>query len=66
MRVISPKFLGRLITCSSCGALLQWDDNDVYDGVVYCSICKQPTPVDYDKKYDGIIKEESMPNGDGN
>ena len=60
MRVISQDFIGRLIVCSNCGALLEWEDNDVYDGDIYCILCKQKTHIDYDKNYDGIIKEQEI------
>ena len=57
MEVLSPKYPGRIIVCSSCGALLAYKDNDVYESTVYCPLCKQPIKIDYDKNYDGIIKE---------
>ena len=60
MRVISQDFIGRLIICSNCGALLEWEDKDVYDGDIYCPLCKQKTHIDYDKNYDGIIKEQEI------
>ena len=58
MRVISPQFPGRIIICSACGALLEWEDKDVYSGDIYCPICKQKTHIDYDKNYNGIVKQE--------
>ena len=58
MRVISQNFIGRLIVCSNCGALLEWENKDVYDGDIYCPLCKQKTHIDYDKNYNGVIKEE--------
>ena len=58
MEVICPRFLGRIVVCSSCGSLLAYDDKDVYNSTIYCALCKQPTHVDYDKNYDGIVKEE--------
>ncbi len=60
MRVISQDFIGRLIVCSNCGALLEWEDKDVYDGDIYCPLCKQKTHIDYDKNYDGIVKKEEI------
>lgn len=59
MKIISPTFVGNLVICSECGALLSWEnDHDVYDGDIYCPICKAKTHIDYDKNYNGIIKEE--------
>ena len=60
MRVISQDFIGRLIVCSNCGALLEWEDKDVYGKDVYCPLCKQATHIDYDKNYDGIVKKEEI------
>ena len=57
MKVISPTFPGRIVVCSTCGALLQWEDKDVYGKDLYCLICKQKIPIDYDKNYDGVVKE---------
>ena len=58
MEVLFPRFPGRIVICSSCGALLRYNDADVYDSTIYCVLCKQPTHVDYNKNYDGIVKEE--------
>lgn len=58
MEVLSPKFVGRIATCSSCGALLSYNDNDIYDATIYCPLCKQPTKIDYDKNYDGVVKND--------
>lgn len=61
MRVISPKFPGLLIICSNCGALFALEsDHDIYDGDIYCPLCKAKTHIDYDKNYDGIIKEQEI------
>lgn len=57
MEILYPKHPGRIVICDYCGALLAYNDKDVYDGDIYCPICKQKTHVDYDKNYDGIIKE---------
>ena len=62
MRVISQEFLGRLITCQNCGALLEWEDKDVYGSDIYCPICKKSNHIDYDKNYDGIVKESKKKN----
>ena len=58
MQVLSQKFVGHIATCETCGALLSWQAYDVYDGYIYCSICKQKTFVNFDKNYDGIVKEQ--------
>ncbi len=60
MRVISQDFIGRLIICSNCGALLEWEDKDIYGEDIYCPLCKQKTHIDYNKNYDGIIKKEEI------
>ena len=59
MEVLYPKYPGRIVICSSCGALLgNIKEQDIYGSNVYCPLCKQPTAIDYDKNYDGIIKEQ--------
>ena len=59
MIVLSEKFPGRILICQNCGALLgDIKEKDIYGNDVYCLICKQKNPIDYDKNYDGIIKEE--------
>ena len=55
MNILSPKYPGRIAICSFCGALLSYNDNDVYDNIIYCPLCRQPTKIDYDKNYDGVI-----------
>ena len=57
MEILSPKFPGRLLICSSCGAVLVYNEHDIYGSDVYCPLCKQPTKIDYDKDYNGVIEE---------
>ena len=58
MKIISPVFPGRIAICPTCGVLLgDIKDSDIYGQDIYCLVCKQKIPIDYDKNYDGIIKE---------
>ena len=59
MQVLFSKFLGLTLTCEQCGALLGYNDKDVYDHYIYCPICKHTNMVNYDKDYDGIVKGEN-------
>ncbi len=68
MTIVSPKYLGLLIYCKGCGALLSYGSNDVYGNVVYCPICKVSTEVSLQKDYDGSIKQDDnkrSSNGNG-
>lgn len=59
MKVISQTFPGRIAICPTCGGLLgDIKDCDIYGQDMYCLICKQKIPIDYDKNYNGIITEE--------
>ena len=58
MIVFSEKYPGRILICQNCGALLGYNEHDIYGNDVYCPICKQKNSIDYDKNYDGIIKED--------
>lgn len=58
MIVFSEKHPGRILICENCGALLGYQDSDVYGNLVYCPLCKKDNKIDYDKNYDGIVKEE--------
>ena len=61
MKVISPTFPGRIAICPTCGALLgDIKDSDIYGKDMYCLVCKQKIPIDYDKNYDGIVKEQEI------
>ena len=58
MIVLSEKFPGRILICQNCGALLAYNSGDIYGDLVYCPLCKFANKIDFDKNYDGIIKEE--------
>lgn len=58
MQVLFPQYPGRIVICSYCGALLAYNDNDIYDSIVYCPLCKQPTHIDYNKNYNGVIEND--------
>lgn len=59
MEVLSPKFPGRLLICQNCGALLSYNEHDIYGSDVYCPLCKAKNTIDYDKNYNGIIKGDA-------
>ena len=57
MEVIYPKFPGRFIICEGCGAILCYNNSDIYGAnLLYCPICKYQNVLNYDKNYDGIIE----------
>lgn len=59
MEVIYPKYPGRILLCGGCGAILHYENSDIYGAnLVYCPICKFQNVIEYDKNYDGIITEE--------
>ena len=59
MIVLSPQFVGRILICNNCGAVLAYNDQDIYGkNILYCPICKHQHFLDYDKEYNGIITEE--------
>lgn len=59
MQVLSPKFPGRILICDRCGALLAYNEADVYGvNLVYCPLCKNANEIEYNKNYDGMVKEE--------
>lgn len=36
-----------------------YDKTDIYgNNLVYCPICREANAIDYDRNYDGIVKEE--------
>lgn len=60
MRVISPKPLASLHNCINCGALLQYERQDIYQNkYIYCPICKTKQECACDLSYDGVIKNDS-------
>ena len=59
MQVLSPTFVGRILVCDRCGALLNYTEADIYGtNLVYCPLCKNANTIQYDKNYDGVIKEK--------
>ena len=60
MEVLSPKYPGIIIVCQGCGAVLaNIKSSDIYgENLVYCPLCKAMNVLNYNKNYDGIIKEE--------
>ena len=65
MEILSPKYPGRILICDKCGALLAYNNADIYGNLVYCPLCKNGNQIDFDKNYDGIIKEEKRKTEDG-
>ena len=60
MEVLSQKYPGIMIICQGCGAVLaNIQKSDIYGAnLVYCPLCKHANEIEYDKNYDGIVKEE--------
>lgn len=58
MEILSPKYPGRILICDKCGALLAYNNADIYGDLVYCPLCKNGNQIEFDKNYDGIVIEE--------
>ncbi len=60
MVVLSNKHPGIMIICQGCGGVLaNIQKSDVYGAnLVYCPLCRHANEIEYDKNYDGIVKEE--------
>ena len=59
MVVFSKTYPGRILICSKCGALLGYNETDIYGAnLIYCPLCKNCNEIDYAKGYDGIVVEE--------
>ena len=57
MQVLSPVFVGRILVCQRCGALLNYKESDIYGtNLVYCPLCKHANEILYDKNYNGEVK----------
>lgn len=57
MIVFSDKYPGRILICQNCGALLgAIKDSDIYGENIWCPLCKSANKIDYNKDYDGIVK----------
>lgn len=51
IQVLSPKFPGRILICDRCGALLSYQEEDVYgENLVYCPVCKNANKILYVKE----------------
>ena len=50
IEVIYPKFPGRILICDRCGALLRYEESDIYgDNIIYCPVCKYDNKIKYSK-----------------
>ena len=61
MEVLSQKYPGIMIVCQGCGAVLaNIQRSDVYGAnLVYCPLCKYANEIEYDKNYEGEVKDDS-------
>lgn len=61
MEVLSPKYPGIMIICQECGAVLgNVQEKDIYGAnIVYCPICHHANEIEYDKNYNGEVKENA-------
>ena len=58
MQVLSPTFPGRILICDRCGALLAYNNSDIYGAnLIYCPICKNANEIDFDKNYNGVVED---------
>lgn len=59
-KMILPKMVGPLWSiCENCDCLFVFDDNDVYeDHYVYCVQCGFKNRIEYEKNYDGVVKND--------
>jgi len=59
MIVLSEKYVGLFCICEGCGALIaKIQPSDIYaDNLLYCPLCKHQNKLNYNKNYDGIVKE---------
>ena len=59
IKVLSQGFPGHLLICEGCGSLLSYQEADIYGtNLVYCPLCKFCNQLNYDRNYDGLVKEE--------
>ena len=60
MQVLSKGYVGRTLVCSKCYALLAYNEADIYgENLVYCPLCKNCNIIDYNKNYNGIVKNDT-------
>ena len=58
MEVLSQRYLGFLHSCIECGALLKYEPTDIYDGYLYCPLCKTKQKCALQVGYDGVVRAE--------
>lgn len=66
MEILSNKYPGRLIICTNCGAVLaNIQESDIYaENIVYCPLCKAANSIEYNKNYNGVVKNNVENNSD--
>ena len=59
MIVLSKKCVGLIQECPTCGAVLAYLPEDIYENkYLYCPLCKTKILSRLDLSYNGVIKEE--------
>ena len=60
MQVLLNKYPGLMIICEGCGSVLaDIKPSDIYgNNFVYCPICKHQNILNFDKTYDGMVKND--------
>lgn len=61
MEVLTNRYPGLICICEECGCLLaNIQESDIYaENIVYCPCCRHGNHILYNKKYDGIVKENN-------
>ena len=61
MEILSKRHPGLFFICEQCSALIgDVHENEIYNGFdVYCPICKYKNRINYDKSYDGVVKNDN-------
>ena len=55
--ILTKGYPGRILVCAGCGSLLSYQESDIYGAnLIYCPVCKYCNTIDYDKNFNGIIK----------
>jgi hypothetical protein len=57
-QIFSKVYPGLICICEKCGCLFGYQNEDIYGNLVYCPLCKNGNTIEYDRNYDGIIKQE--------
>ena len=64
MIVLSPKPVLLLHVCEFCGAVLSYDENDIYeDKYIYCPVCSTKQECALQKTYDGGVQKSTSTQG---